>query len=117
MRHLHASLAALAATDLSVRGLATGLVILRGAAILLLNEATRALDSQSEALGQEALQHLTEARTTIVIAHRLSTVPGANTIVVIGDSEVIEAGPSAELLARGGAFRALYEAQFDRVIG
>jgi len=110
-------LAALAATDLSVRGLATGLVILRGAAILLLDEATRALDSQSEALGQEALQHLTEGRTTIVIAHRLSTVPGANTIVVIGDSEVIEAGPSAELLARGGAFRALYEAQFDRVIG
>lgn len=44
-------------------------------------------------------------------------MPGANTIVVIGDSEVIEAGPSAELLARGGAFRALYEAQFDRVIG
>ena len=94
--------------------LAIARAILRGSSILLLDEATSALDSQSEALVQEALQHLTEGRTTIVIAHRLSTVMGADKIVVIRDGEAVEQGTPADLLAADGAFRALYEAQFGR---
>ncbi|MDP1668624.1 ABC transporter ATP-binding protein [Phaeovulum sp.] len=96
--------------------LAIARAILRNSAILLLDEATSALDSQSEALVQDALAHLTEGRTTIVIAHRLSTVVNADKIVVIRDGEAIEQGPPGELLARPGAFRDLYDAQFGHAV-
>ncbi len=92
--------------------LAIARALLRDAPILLLDEATSALDSKSEALVQEALQHLTKGRTTIVIAHRLSTVLGADKICVIDSGKLAEEGSVNALLARGGIFRSLYDQQF-----
>ena len=92
--------------------LAIARAILRNAPILLLDEATSALDSRSEALVQEALQRLTKGRTTVVIAHRLSTVLGADKICVIEAGALAEEGSAKVLLARGGVFRGLYDQQF-----
>lgn len=92
--------------------LAIARAILRDAPILLLDEATSALDSKSEALVQDALQRLTKGRTTVVIAHRLSTVLGADKICVIEGGRLAEEGAVKTLLARGGAFRGLYDQQF-----
>jgi ABC-type sugar transport system ATPase subunit len=92
--------------------LAIARAILRDAPILLLDEATSALDSKSEALVQEAIQRLTRDRTTVVIAHRLSTVLGADKICVIEAGALAEEGTAKELLARGGVFRGLYDQQF-----
>ena len=86
--------------------------ILRDAPILLLDEATSALDSQSESLVQQALETLSLGRTTIVIAHRLSTVMSADQIVVIAGGRVAQQGPPAVLLQQGGLFRELYDLQF-----
>ncbi|WP_202327098.1 ABC transporter ATP-binding protein [Mesorhizobium sp. 113-3-9] len=85
--------------------------MLRDAEILLLDEATSALDAESEALFRDALQQLTEGRTTIVIAHRLSTVHQADTIVVLEAGKVVESGPHKELLKQGGLYQKLYEYQ------
>ncbi len=85
--------------------------MLRNAEILLLDEATSALDAESEALFREALQQLTEGRTTIVIAHRLSTVHQADTIVVLEGGKVVESGPHRALLKQGGLYQKLYEYQ------
>ncbi|WP_421914726.1 ABC transporter ATP-binding protein [Mesorhizobium sp.] len=85
--------------------------MLRNAEILLLDEATSALDAESEALFRDALQQLTEGRTTIVIAHRLSTVHQADTIVVLEAGQVIESGPHRTLLNQGGLYQKLYEYQ------
>jgi ATP-binding cassette subfamily B protein len=92
--------------------LAIARAILRDAPILLLDEATSALDSKSEALVQEAIQRLTRYRTTVVIAHRLSTVLGADKICVIEAGTLAEEGTAKMLLARGGIFRSLYDQQF-----
>ena len=92
--------------------LAIARAILRNAPILLLDEATSALDSKSEALVQEAIQRLTRDRTTVVIAHRLSTVLGADKICVIEAGTLAEEGTAKMLLARGGIFRSLYDQQF-----
>jgi ATP-binding cassette, subfamily B, bacterial MsbA len=92
--------------------LAIARAILRNAPILLLDEATSALDSRSEALVQEALQHLTKGRTTIVIAHRLSTVLGADKICVIEGGQLVEEGSATALLTRDGLFRTLHDQQF-----
>ncbi len=92
--------------------LAIARAILRNAPILLLDEATSALDSRSEALVQEALQHLTRGRTTIVIAHRLSTVLGADKICVIEGGRLVEEGSATALLNRNGLFRSLHDQQF-----
>ena len=92
--------------------LAIARAMLRNAPILLLDEATSALDSRSEALVQEALQHLTLGRTTVVIAHRLSTVLNADKICVIEAGRLAEEGTVDMLLARDGTFRALYDQQF-----
>ena len=92
--------------------LAIARAILRDAPILLLDEATSALDSKSEALVQEAIQRLTRDRTTVVIAHRLSTVLGADKICVIEAGALAEEGTAKMLLARGGIFRSLYDQQF-----
>ncbi|MCF1709479.1 ABC transporter ATP-binding protein/permease [Tabrizicola sp. J26] len=92
--------------------LAIARAMLRNAPILLLDEATSALDSRSEALVQEALQHLTQGRTTVVIAHRLSTVLNADKICVIENGRLSEEGSIDALLAREGTFRALYDQQF-----
>ncbi|RWP75669.1 ABC transporter ATP-binding protein [Mesorhizobium sp.] len=85
--------------------------MLRNAEILLLDEATSALDAESEALFRDALQQLTVGRTTIVIAHRLSTVHQADTIVVLEAGKVVESGPHRTLLNQGGLYQKLYEYQ------
>ncbi len=92
--------------------LAIARAILRDAPILLLDEATSALDSRSESLVQEAFARLTKDRTTVVIAHRLSTVLNADKICVIEGGRLVEEGPVAALLARPGPFRTLYDQQF-----
>jgi ABC-type multidrug transport system fused ATPase/permease subunit len=89
--------------------------LLRDTPVLLLDEATSALDAQSEAVVQAALDRLAEGRTTIVIAHRLSTVRKAHKIVVMDRGRVVDQGTHEELLARGGAYQELYHLQFDEV--
>ena len=86
--------------------------MLRDAPILLLDEATSALDAEAERKVQAALQRLMQGRTTMVIAHRLSTVMDADLIVVMADGRVAETGRHAELLARGGLYARLYATQF-----
>jgi ATP-binding cassette, subfamily B, bacterial len=81
--------------------------ILRNPPVLILDEATSALDVQTERAVEEALERLAEGRTTIVIAHRLSTVRGADQIVVLDGGEIAERGTHDELLARGGRYAAL----------
>ncbi|MDT7780493.1 MAG: ATP-binding cassette, subfamily bacterial MsbA [Acidobacteriota bacterium] len=92
--------------------LAIARAVLADAPVLVLDEATSALDAESERLVQKALANLTSGRTTIVIAHRLSTVRRADLIVVIERGRIIETGRHAELLALGGSYRRLYELQF-----
>jgi subfamily B ATP-binding cassette protein MsbA len=86
--------------------------MLRDAPILLLDEATSSLDSESERSVQAAIQRLTEGRTTLVIAHRLSTVVRADRIYVLDRGRAVESGTHAELIARGGAYARLYALQF-----
>jgi subfamily B ATP-binding cassette protein MsbA len=92
--------------------LAIARAVLADASVLVLDEATSALDAESERLVQKALANLTRGRTTIVIAHRLSTVRRADLIVVIERGRIVETGRHAELLALGGSYRRLYELQF-----
>ena len=87
-------------------------VILKDPRILILDEATSHLDSRSEALIQEALVRLMKERTSLVIAHRLSTVKAADRILVIDDGRLVEAGTHEELFAEDGLYRMLYETQF-----
>ena len=86
--------------------------ILKDPRLLILDEATSALDNESEGLVQEALERLMVGRTTIVIAHRLTTVEGADTIVVLDGGRVVEQGTHAALLARGGLYHRLYTRDF-----
>ncbi len=86
--------------------------MLKGAPILLLDEATSALDTQSERQVQIALRRLMKGRTTLVIAHRLSTVLDADLIYVIDDGRVAETGTHDELLASKGVYARLYALQF-----
>ncbi len=87
--------------------------ILKNAPILILDEATSALDTESEQMVQNALNNLMANRTTFVIAHRLSTIHHADKIVVLDNGEIVETGRHAELLARGGVYKKLYEMQFQ----
>jgi len=86
--------------------------ILRNPAILLLDEATSSLDSESEQKVQEAMERLMTGRTTIVIAHRLSTVTKASRIIVMSRGKIIQQGDHASLLLQGGLYQELYAMQF-----
>ena len=86
--------------------------MLKNAPVLLLDEATSALDTESERQIQAAMDKLMQGRTTLVIAHRLSTVTGADLIYVIDEGRVIEQGSHVELMARGGNYQRLYNLQF-----
>lgn len=87
--------------------------MLRNSEVLILDEATSALDSESEASIKEALQRLTEGKTTIVIAHRLTTITSADKIIVMEDGKVAEEGTQRELLASEGIYSRLYNYQFN----
>ena len=92
--------------------LAIARALLKDAPVLILDEATSALDSESERHVQAALEALMRGRTTIVIAHRLSTVERADRIAVLAEGRVVETGCHAELLARGGIYARLHRIQF-----
>jgi len=92
--------------------LAIARVILKDPRILVLDEATSHLDSQSEALIQAALEPLLQGRTSVVIAHRLSTILAADKILVVDKGQIVEQGTHRELLARQGLYATLYETQF-----
>ncbi|MEO6598174.1 MAG: ABC transporter ATP-binding protein [Planctomycetota bacterium] len=85
--------------------------IVRAPAILCLDEATSALDSESEELVQRALDNLRKGRTSFVIAHRLSTIIDADLIVVLDEGRIIESGSHAELLAKAGSYKRMYDLQ------
>jgi subfamily B ATP-binding cassette protein MsbA len=86
--------------------------ILADPQILILDEATSSLDSESEEQIKAGLAALRAGRTTFVIAHRLSTITSANQILVVEDGQIVERGTHAELLGLGGRYRALYERQY-----
>ena len=88
--------------------------LLRDTPILLLDEATSALDTKSEAIVQTALEQLSTGRTTLVIAHRLSTVRNAHSIVVMDQGRVVDQGTHDDLLARGGIYADLHRLQFSQ---
>jgi ABC-type multidrug transport system fused ATPase/permease subunit len=86
--------------------------ILANPRILILDEATSSLDSESEALIQDGLKALRQGRTTFVIAHRLSTIQSADQILVLEAGEIVERGTHAELIAKAGRYRQLYDKQY-----
>ena len=93
--------------------LAIARALYKNAPILILDEATSALDTESEMAVQEALRRLTENRTSLIIAHRLSTVQHAHRIVVMDSGRIVETGSHAELLARNGIYAHLHQLGFQ----
>jgi ABC-type multidrug transport system fused ATPase/permease subunit len=91
--------------------LAIARAIIADPRLLILDEATSSLDSESEALIRDGLRKLRQGRTTFVIAHRLSTIQSADQILVLDDGRIVERGTHVELLRRGGLYRSLYERQ------
>jgi subfamily B ATP-binding cassette protein MsbA len=92
--------------------LAIARALLKNAPILILDEATSHLDTESESLVQKALSNLMQGRSTLVIAHRLSTVMRADRIMVVEGGQIVEEGSHDELMALGGTYRRLYDLQF-----
>jgi subfamily B ATP-binding cassette protein MsbA len=94
--------------------IAVARALLRDPPILMLDEATSALDSTSERQVQEAITHLMENRTVLVVAHRLSTVSGADTIAVLDGGVVVERGHHDDLVTAGGRYQELYDVEWTR---
>jgi subfamily B ATP-binding cassette protein MsbA len=92
--------------------LAIARALYKNAPILVLDEATSSLDTESELEVQRALENLMQGRTTFVIAHRLSTIRNADRIIALRDGRIVEDGPHEELLGRGGEYARLYNMQF-----
>jgi len=87
--------------------------LLKNPPILILDEATSSLDTESEILVQQAIERLMKGRTSIVIAHRLSTVQNADKIIVLNEGEIVETGTHTELIKKGGLYSKLYNMQFS----
>ncbi|MBW7454276.1 ATP-binding cassette domain-containing protein, partial [Paenibacillus sepulcri] len=88
--------------------------ILKDPRLIILDEATSSLDTESEKAIQDALEHLLENRTSLVIAHRLSTIQRADRIYVLDKGKVVEVGTHQSLLEQGGRYKQLYELQFPQ---
>jgi subfamily B ATP-binding cassette protein MsbA len=86
--------------------------LLKNPPVLILDEATSSLDTESEILVQQAIERLMEGRTSIVIAHRLSTVQNADKIIVLNEGQIVEQGTHSELLKLNGLYNKLYNMQF-----
>lgn len=87
--------------------------LLKNAPVLIFDEATSALDNESERVVQQAIENLTNSRTTLIIAHRLSTVENADKIVVMDNGKVVECGPHADLISNGGLYSRLYNSGLE----
>ena len=87
--------------------------MIENAPMLILDEATGSVDTRTEILIQQAMDKLTEGRTSFVIAHRLSTIKNANKILVLRDGDIVESGTHEELLAKKGFYAELYNSQFE----
>jgi len=90
--------------------------IIKNSPLLILDEATSSVDTRTERIVQEAMDNLTEVRTSFVIAHRLSTIKNADLILVMKDGDIIESGNHKELLAKGGFYAELYNSQFETAV-
>ena len=88
--------------------------MIENAPLLILDEATSSVDTRTEIQIQEAMDKLTEGRTSFVIAHRLSTIKNADLILVMKDGDIIESGNHQELLEKGGFYAELYNSQFEK---
>jgi ATP-binding cassette subfamily B protein len=89
-------------------------ILLRNPSIIILDEATANIDTETEILIQNALKVLASGRTTFVVAHRLSTIRNADNIYVLDDGKIVEEGTHDELYALNGKYRQMYEAQYDK---
>jgi len=94
--------------------LAIARLLLKAPEIVILDEATAHLDSESEAAVQEALAHALSGRTSLVIAHRLSTILNADKVIVVEAGQIVEMGTHSDLLAADGLYAELYRTQFER---